>query len=298
LRVHTAAPMRHPRSHFGSAVHGGKLYVFGGGGENFQSLDSVEVYDPGADRWKERTPMTASRSGIACATVGDRIYVMGGGFKRPDGSFDFKSIVEAYLPAEDRWEPAPSLLMRHDAPAAAVVDDEIFLFGGHHPDAEGGPLTDPAFDFCERLEKGGRQWREIAPMPTARFSLCAVPMPDGIWAMGGGAFRDGTFNNLDLIEVYDPLGGVWGLSRTRLPWAAAGLYAALHNGHLYVAGGNDGNGISSRLARWTGATWEKLPDLPEGRVMGAMVSVGDALLIAGGRTPDGKSVTGTMWRVG
>jgi len=289
--------MQQARSHFGSAVHNGKLYVFGGGGADFQSLDSVEMYDPASDRWERRAPMSSHRSGIACATVGDRIYVMGGGFKRPDGTFDFKSIVEAYLPDQDRWEPAPSLIMRHDAPAATVVNGDVFLFGGHHPDADGGPLTDPAFDFCERLPGGAHEWGKLEAMPTARFSLCAVPMPDGIWVMGGGAYQDGTFRNLDTIEVYDPLGGVWGTAPTPLPWAAAGLYADVHHGFLHVAGGNEDGAITPRHARWTGNAWEELPDLPEPRVMGVMASTGDALLIAGGRVADGKTVTEVVWRV-
>lgn len=291
------APMDEARSHFGAAVHGGKLYVFGGGGDGFSSLNSVECYDPAADRWESRAPMSLRRSGIACVTIGDRIYVCGGGFKRPDGTFDFKSIVEAYLPEEDRWEKAPFLIMRHDAPAAVALNGTAYLFGGHHPAAAGGPLTDPAFDFCERLDPGASRWQECDPLPTPRFSLAAAVMPDGIWALGGGAFQGETFRNLDVIEVYDPYTQLWAESKVRLPWPAAGLHAAVHDGTLYVAGGNDGERISGRVARWTGTGWERLRDLPEGRVMGTMASVDGALLLAGGRERDGQTVTATVFRL-
>lgn len=290
-----AAPLAEARSHFAFAVWDGKLYVFGGGGEGFKSLSSTEVYDPAADRWERRAPLPGPRSGIVAATVGNRIYVMGGGFRNDDGTFDFKSLVEVYLPEEDRWETGPSLIMRHDAPTAIVHDSAIYLFGGHHPDATGGPLTDPAFGFSEHLENGADRWRELPPMPTPRFSLAACMMHGRIWLMGGGACQDGTFHNLDDIECFDPENGTWSAAETRLPWPGAGVSAATKDGSLYVAGGNDNTRISPRVARYGGDAWEDLPDLPEGRVMGALCDVGGRLILAGGRGPDGKSVTPTTF---
>jgi hypothetical protein len=299
MTVHAvpAAPMQATRSHFASAVHGGRLYVFGGGGAQFASLGAVEVYDPKADRWEARKAMPTVRSGIAAACVGDRIYVCGGGVKRPDGTFDFKALVDVYLPLEDRWEAGPPLVHRHDAPATAVAGETVLLFGGHHPEATGGPLTDPGFDVCEALQSGA--WREVAPMPTARFSLSAEAVGERVWCMGGGAFRDGAFHNLDAIEVYDPAANRWDDAPTRLPWPAAGVGTAVHGGRLYVAGGNDGERISDRVARYDPASgaWEDLPPLPEPRVMATLKSVDGALFLAGGRGPDGKTPTNTCWRL-
>ncbi len=291
--------MAHARSHFGAAVHGGRLYVFGGGGGDFKSLASVESYDPATDRWQSCAPMPGPRSGIAATTVGDRIYVMGGGFRREDGSFDFKSTVDVYLPLEDRWQSAPSLLHRHDAPAALTFEGQVYLFGGHHPDADGGPLTDPAFDVCEAMATEAAGWREIAPLPTARFSLSALQVGDHIWAMAGGAFKDGAFRNMDLIEVYDPATNRWTTGPTALPWPAAGLYAATLGTTLWVAGGNDGNGITDRLACYHVAQhrWDMLPPLDEARVMGALLALDGELYLIGGREPDGKTPTATCFLI-
>lgn len=299
FRVTPVAPMRAARSHFAAAVHGGRIYVIGGGGADFKSLASVEAYHPATDRWEACAPMPGPRSGIAAAVLDDRIHVMGGGFRKDDGTFDFKSLVEAYDPATDRWETASPLRHRHDAPAALALDGRLLLFGGHHPEATGGPLTDPAFDVCEAFDPKAGAWREIAPLPTPRFSLACVAMPDGVWAMGGGAFREGAFRNLDVIEVYDPLGGIWGQAPTRLPWPAAGLYAAVHGGDVYVAGGNDGERISDRVARYDPAenAWTDLPPLPEGRVMGALLAASDALFLVGGRGPDGQTPTASVFRL-
>lgn len=294
-----AAPLTEARSHFATAVVDGRIYVFGGGGTNFESLASVEMYDPVTDHWHPRAPMPAPRSGIAAAARDGKVLVMGGGYRNDDGTFDFKSVVEIYDPVADTWENGPSLLQRHDAPAALEHDGHVYLFGGHHPEASGGPLIDPAFDFCELLDQDAKNWQEIAPMPTPRFSLVAVAMPDGIWCMGGGAFQNGDFNNLDVIEVYDPLGSVWGEAPTKLPWGSAGLYAAMHGNALYVAGGNDGTDITARAACYipSANVWEDMPDLPEARVMGAMASVDGELFLMGGRGPDGKSVVDTCYRL-
>ena len=285
------------RSHFGFAVWNDRLYVFGGGGTGFKSLASTEVYDPKTDRWEPCAPMPGPRSGIVAATVGDRIYVMGGGFRNDDGTFDFKSLVEVYLPEHDRWETGPSLLMRHDAPTAIAHKSGIYLFGGHHPDATGGPLTDPAFGFSEYLADGADSWRELTVMPTPRFSLAAGVMNGHIWLMGGGACQDGTFHNLDVIECFDPAADAWTDAPTRLPWPGAGVYTVTRNGTLFVAGGNDNKRISPRVARYDGNTWERLPDLPEGRVMGALCDVDGMLVLAGGRGPDGKTVTDSVFAI-
>lgn len=290
-------PMGAARSHFGAAVHGGRLYVFGGGGNDFKSLSAVEAYDPKTDAWEACAPMPAPRSGIAAAAVGDRIYVCGGGFKLPDGRFDFKSAVEAYVPPDDGWENAPSLLKRHDAPAAVAIGGRVLLFGGHHPDATAGPLTDPGFEVAEGLEADAETWTELAPMPTARFSAVAEVVGTRAWVMGGGAFREGGFRNLDVIEAYDPQANRWDTTPTRLPWPAAGLMAAALEGALYVAGGNDGDGISARVARYADDRWEALPPLPEGRVMGALLALDGALYVVGGRGPDGKQPVADVLRI-
>jgi len=297
------APMGAARSHFASAVHGGRLYVFGGGGANFSSLDASECYDPHTDRWTPCAPMRSPRSGISAATVGDAIYVMGGGFRLPDGTFDFKSLVEIYLPKEDRWISAPSLVMRHDAPASVAMEDQVFLFGGHHPDAVGGPMDDPAFNVCERLttadgaHNGG--WRTLSPMPTPRFSLGAAVLGREVWALGGGACQHGTFRNLDLIEILDPRADHWRVAPTRLPWPAAGPYATVINHQLIVAGGISQDGVRTDVAGYNphADTWTTHAPLPQARVMGGLHAVGDTLILVGGRGADGKTPVADGYRL-
>jgi N-acetylneuraminic acid mutarotase len=121
----TLAPMQTIRSHCGAAAIGGKIYIFGGGGPEFKSLQTVEVYDPKADRWTFGPEMPTLRSGVVAVGLDDQAYVMGGGFRRPDGTFNFLTVVEIFDPAAGRWSNGPDLLQRHDAPAATLFNGEI-----------------------------------------------------------------------------------------------------------------------------------------------------------------------------
>lgn len=296
----TVRPMSTVRSHAAAAVHGGRLYVFGGGGPAFAALKTAECYDPATDRWTPIAPLPTARSGLVAVPFRDRIYVMGGGFKKSDGTFEFLTVVEIYDPAKDSWSKGPSLLRRHDAPAATVMGGRIYLMGGHLPDTPGGPLTDPAFNVVELFDGIHGSWLELSPMPTPRFSLAAVPWEGNVLAMGGGAFRDGAFRNFDVIEAYDPTHGRWEVSDVGpLPWPAAGVSAALRDGAMYVFGGNDGTGIQAHAARFTRATgWTRLPPMPEPRAAAAAAVLDGAIYLIGGRAADGKTPTQTalVWR--
>lgn len=286
-------PLAIARSHPSVASHGGLIYAFGGGGPGFKSLNSVVCLDPQTGQWSTRRDMPTLRSGTVAATIDDRIYVMGGGFRQDDGMFRFLTRVEIYFPEEDRWERGPDLLMPHDYPAVAVLNNAIYVIGGHHPDAtQGGPKTDPGFDFCERLDLDRGEWEAVAPLPTPRFALSAVCHDGTILAMGGVAFRPEGFNNFSIIERYDPTTDSWSSDdRLRLPWPAAGLGSALLGNDIYVFGGYSDDDIHPRTARLDTAhgEWHQVASLP-GPVCAMGVAVSDgAIYSIGGWADDGRT---------
>ncbi len=291
-----ARPMSTVRSHCAAAVHHDRIYVFGGGGQGFNALKTAECYDPAKDAWTPIAAMPTARSGIVAAPFQNRIYVMGGGFKKPDGTFQFLTVVEIYDPEKDVWVKGPNLQRRHDAPAATVMGGRIYLVGGHLPDTPGGPLTDPAFDFFEVFDVVNGRWLELSSMPTPRFSLAAVPWEGKLLAMGGGAFRDGAFRNFDVIEAYNPVKGGWEASDIGpLPWPTAGVAAVRLNDSIVAFGGNDGHGIQPKAARYTRASgWTMLPPMPEPRAAAAAVALGEVIYLIGGRAADGKTPTNTL----
>ncbi len=272
------------------AVHGGKIYSFGGGGDDFKSLDLSEVYDPKTDQWSPLAPMPTLRSGALAATLGDVIYVMGGGFKKTDGRFKFLTTVEAYFPKEDRWETQPGLLQPHDYPASAIVDGRIYIIGGHHPDAtEGGPQTDPAFSFTECWNASSDSWQAVADMPTPRFAASAIAMNNQLWVLGGVAASPEGFHEYDLIEIYDPKTSSWTRSPLTLPSSSAGQGAVVFKNRLYIFGGfREGIGICKHgsVLDFENKCWSALPDMPLDRAAMGVAVVDDMIYLIGGWRAD------------
>ncbi|TAK08235.1 MAG: hypothetical protein EPO39_04835 [Candidatus Manganitrophaceae bacterium] len=291
------APLSAPRSHPAVAVYNGKIYSFGGGGPAFKSLNLSEVYDPKTNCWSSLRPMPTLRSGAMAATIGDAIYVIGGGFKKPDGKFKFLTTVEVYFPKEDRWETGPDLLQPHDYPAATILDGQIYIIGGHHPNAtKGGPQTDPAFSFSERWSPGMKGWEEISPMPTPRFAASAVVMNGQLWTLGGVAFTPQGFNEYDRIEVFDPKTGKWTVNPLKLPWGSAGQGTCVVNDHLYIFGGfrgDEGIGTHGAVFDPVSKKWSELPAMPEARAAMGVVVIGGTIYLLGGWAKD-RSVMGSV----
>lgn len=282
-----------PRSHTPTVVIDGKVYIFGGGGPQFASLDSTSVYDPTANQWHNLRPMPTRRSGTYGCVIGGKAYVIGGGFKQPNGEFKFLPTVEIYDPATDQWEKGADMIAPHDYPGGAVLGEYIYIFGGHHPDAtKGGPKTDPGFDFCERLNLKTGRWEEIARLPTPRFALSAVTIDTKILAMGGVAFRPEGFNNFTTIEEYDPTLDRWHVrSDFALPWPAAGQSNCVLRGDLYTFGGYSGDGIHARAARYDASAgrWLQLPDIPAPRAAAGIATHQSKVYLVGGWADDGRS---------
>lgn len=62
-----------------SAVHNGKIYLFGGGtGKRWLGMPDAWVYDPTTDKWSDLSDMPIQRLNGAAVTAGDYIYIFGG----------------------------------------------------------------------------------------------------------------------------------------------------------------------------------------------------------------------------
>lgn len=83
------APIPTPRGGTAGALLHGRIFVFGGEGN--QADDSgvfteIEAYDPTTDTWHGYPAMTIPRHGFGAATLGDRIYLPGGGTRQGFGA--------------------------------------------------------------------------------------------------------------------------------------------------------------------------------------------------------------------
>jgi N-acetylneuraminic acid mutarotase len=75
------ARMPSARSAMASGVHGGRIYVTGGEGQNAQMMytfRALEAYDPAANSWTILPSLPVSRHGLAGAVVGNRLHMVSG----------------------------------------------------------------------------------------------------------------------------------------------------------------------------------------------------------------------------
>lgn len=126
------APILNPVNHPGSAVYNGKLYLIGGAhgqDENTVTQQTVEVYEPTTDAWKEVANLPVARDHISSAVVvfGDRIIVIGG-----EKSHNIISnLVSAYSPATDTWTELTPLPEGKSAGVAGVLNNNLYYTGGN-----------------------------------------------------------------------------------------------------------------------------------------------------------------------
>jgi hypothetical protein len=125
------------------------------------------------------------------------------------------------------------------------------------------------------------EWELGAPMLRPRSEMPAVELDGVIYVPGGFSGPVGT----DDLEGYRVDLDRW----TRLASMPAGrhhLMAAAHDGKLYVFGGSVAVGWSASASVWrydpARDAWEELDDMPEPRMSGAAVTIGDTIYVVGG----------------
>jgi N-acetylneuraminic acid mutarotase len=206
--------------------------------------------------------------------VGDKIYVPGGigaGVQPLD-------VMEVYDTIEDTWEtlePMPEPLGGY---GLAVLDEQIYLFGGRgtsgyvstvyrydpatdewatmQPMEEARGLLGAAtlgdqiyvvggyddvseFDTCSIYELASDSWSTCPSMELPRGGLALVTVRDKLYAIGGGMT-----NYLAYNEIYDSQTGTWSRIATPVNEEWRGLGAALVGQFVHAIGGWSGGNLS------------------------------------------------------
>jgi hypothetical protein len=189
---------------------------------------AAEFAAPGS--WEPRAPMPTPRNSFAAVARGDLVHVMGGTNISVSSSSALDT-VEIYDVQADSWSsgvplPAPAL-----GPAAAVIDDKIYVAGGYSWDTE----SDYFLDRLDCFDPGQGSWAELAPLPSPR-SLAAGAALDGVFYVIGG--RDSAYDAMDSVIAFDPSLGTWS-TRAPLPTAMEGAAATTVGDKIVVGGGFD-----------------------------------------------------------
>ena len=197
----TLPAMINARGRFGSAVVGGKVYIFGGSNSSGQ-LFTAEVYDPTLKSWSLLPRMSSAHSGSSCAAIGDNIYIIGGSH----GSNKYSVSVEIYNVVTGTYRQGVPLESGRARFCSVSIGRKIYVFGGMN-----SHITDKTVVFDEATQV----WSDLAPMKSKRIGFSALSYDGKIYAMGGmtvGNKRDYS-RFLNSMEVYDVKKNEWEASK-------------------------------------------------------------------------------------
>uniref|UniRef100_A0A8C4YXK8 Kelch-like family member 13 n=1 Tax=Gadus morhua TaxID=8049 RepID=A0A8C4YXK8_GADMO len=133
------ACLNEKRTFFHLSALKGHLYAVGGrnaagelGGITHDTFQKeLMCFDPDADKWTQKAPMTTVRGLHCMCTVADRLYVIGGNHFRGTSDYDDVLSCEYYSPALDLWTPISPMLRGQSDVGVAVFESKIYVVGGY-----------------------------------------------------------------------------------------------------------------------------------------------------------------------
>jgi N-acetylneuraminic acid mutarotase len=223
--------------------------------------------------WRTDASMREARASLTAVSNADAIYVLGGSSSsgtRDIDRFDGTS-----------WTRETTIDVVLNAPAAALVNDEIIVIGG---------FTGTGNVPTARVRGYGlksKTWRELAVLPTARGGMQAVVLDGKVHVIGGG--NDQT--TLSAHEVYDPAQDRWS-ALSPLPTSRGNPALAVFDGKIYAVGGGAGGGVFTNVDAYDPATdrWTAGPAISPGRVAARAVAYRNGLYVFGGEPTTGNAL--------
>ncbi|MEI8134871.1 MAG: kelch repeat-containing protein [bacterium] len=168
-----------PRSALTVSVIGDKIYAIGGAnGVGVGILNTLEVYDPIADKWS--TPTTAGRfpamiKMTSCA-IGNKIYVFGG----YDGFTDLDSVY-IFDASSNTWSspPVSGSFTARDELTCSYANGKIYVFGGS---VFGTPVN-----TVDVFDPATNSWDSVTTKDTltTRYALTSASVNGKIYVLGG-----------------------------------------------------------------------------------------------------------------
>ena len=223
------ADMPTPRNALSAAVVDGKIYAIGGWGYDrpeggWESIDptatgqdfsTVEVYDPQTDTWVTRADMPTPRSHMTVSALGAKIYAIGGGARIVAGrSGEYRSLLEVYDTATNRWAQAADPPTPRSVPSSSVVDGRIYVMGGafhRGPTSSAEELmrTMRTLSVVEVYDPASGRWTKGADLATARGWFTTSVVNGKVYVVGGRSLVPdagtlGARTTFPEIEVYTP----------------------------------------------------------------------------------------------
>ena len=195
----------------GSAIAaevGGKIYVVGGATTMEGSKDPFFtafgparvlgtnlVYDPAANKWESRNPMSVPRNHAFGGVVNGKIYVIGG---RTGQAFILSAtntdVVEEYNPASNMWSiPKERMPTARSGGASGTDGRRIFVAGGEVTTTE----LVGAFRAVEAYDPATNSWTTLPSMMMPRHGFAGAVIGNRFHLVSGMIQSAGALTFLD-----------------------------------------------------------------------------------------------------
>jgi non-specific serine/threonine protein kinase len=267
-----------------AAVVNGEIWVAGGLTTSTKATAATQVYDPTKDAWRAGPSLPEGVDHAMLVTYRYQVMLIGG-FRSRGGESVASPQVLIFDDSTGHWVPGPSLHYPRAAAAAAVVGDKIVVVGGRI----GKQLVRQTEVY------DGAAWHDGASIPVPGDHLAAASDRSYLYAVGGRKFD--SRHNTDAVQRYEPATDRW-TSLPALPKPVSGAGAAIINGQLLVAGGEDTTpaAVSTVQAFDLIAptpAWVLLPSLTLARHGLAVTAIGNTLYAIDGSTKPGHTASTT-----
>jgi N-acetylneuraminic acid mutarotase len=162
----------------GSAVIGGRLYVFSGctrtGTGPQVAAGLLHRYNPATNTWTALRTAPAVHATPAVGVIAGRLHVVGGN----NAASVATNRLDVFDPATNSWSTQASMPTARTGMTGAVVGGKFYVIGGRN--TAGTPLS-----TVEAYDPATNSWTTRASMPTARAGLAAGVISNLVYAIGG-----------------------------------------------------------------------------------------------------------------
>jgi N-acetylneuraminic acid mutarotase len=227
-----------------------------------------DPHPPTAGRWQSEAGMPDAATLPAAGEINGIIYIAGG-----IDSGGPTAALQAYNPATNSWEALTSIPETlYEGDGTGTINSKLYVAGGWN----GSLPTDTLYVYDPR----SNSWTTKASM--SHLSACGVTgvIDTKLYVTTACDGHSGYRQDLD---VFDPAIDSWeGLSHSMV--AHSQPAGAVINGKLYVAGGQNGRGVTKVTEVYDPVTngWTRLRNMPTAVVNPASVGLDGKLWVFGG----------------
>lgn len=238
----TGPPLPEALANLAAITFKERIYVAGGNSRSGDAQSSAITisdrfffFDPESDQWHPAGQLPNPLAGAALVVDEEALYLLGGW----DNRNMHDEIWQLTPPAAiDAAMPGWTLVGRLRAPlaffGAALVNDEIFVVGGH--DGQHDLATAEAYNLSTD------QWRDLPPLSSPRSGLQLAYDGLALFALGGG----GPYA-IETHERFDLTNNLW----SNFPSPLAGEWrnpgAVVQGGRIHLIGGWSGDYLDLHL---------------------------------------------------